>query len=79
MDQAKSPDSSPGGNQSSVDEALLLKDGYPKMNLLPEFEYHHRVDSIVSSIRGSMQGDGDEAMVFLEATDQMHRQRDVVE
>ena len=39
------------------------------MNLLPEFEYDHRVDSIVSSIRGSMQGDADEAMVFLEATD----------
>ena len=49
------------------------------MNLLPEFEYEHRVDSIVSSIRGSMHGDGDEAMVFMEATDQMHRQRDEAE
>jgi len=49
------------------------------MNLLPEFEYEHRVDSIVSSIRGSHHGDGDEALVFLDATDQMHRQRDEAE
>jgi hypothetical protein len=50
------------------------------MNLLPEFEYEHRVDSIVSSIRGSHLGDGDEALVFMEATDHMRRgQRDEVE
>lgn len=49
------------------------------MNLLPEFEYEHRVDSIVSSIRGSHLGDGDEALVFLDATERMHRQRDQAE
>jgi hypothetical protein len=46
------------------------------MNLLPEFEYEHRVDSIVSSIRGSQHGDGDDGLVFLEPTDQMRHQRD---